>query len=66
MAEAGLQEVETSIAFHHNIVTQYIAIIPIMYLCLEVDRLPGTRVSKQWWEQEGLDLEGVRMVAHEA
>ena len=24
---------------------------------------PGKRVSKKWWEQEGLDLAGMRMAA---
>ena len=30
-----------------------------MDLCLATARRPGARVSKQWWEQEGLDLEGI-------
>ena len=34
-----------------KIVTQ-----PILYLCEESVQWPGTRVSKRWWEQEGLDL----------
>ena len=26
----------------------------------------GSRVATRWWEQEGLDLEGMRMAAWEA
>ena len=29
-----------------------------MDLCLKVEQHPGTRVSKGWWDQEFLDLEG--------
>ena len=30
------------------------------------DQRPGSRVSKSWWDKDGLDLEGMRMVAQEA
>ena len=32
---------------------------PIMDLSLAAVRRPGVRVSKQWWEQEGIDLVGI-------
>ena len=48
MAEEGLQEVETYIYRHQNIVTQFIANRPIIDLFLEVERRPGPRVSKRW------------------
>ena len=35
---------------------------PIMDLSLVAVRHPGVRVLKQWWEQEGIYLEGI----HEA
>ena len=35
----------------------------IMYLCLAAVRHPGARVLNQWWEQERIDLEGIREVA---
>ena len=41
-------------------VVQYIATRPILDLCKETVRVPGTWVVKIWWEQEGLDLEGAR------
>ena len=30
-----------------------------MDLCLAAERCPGSRIPNQWWDQEGLDLEGV-------
>ena len=65
MSKAGLQEIETYFTHHQNTVSQYIATRPIMDMCLAADRSPGTRVSKQWWEQEGLDLEGMNTEAQE-
>ena len=66
MTEAGLQAVETCVSFRHNTVTQFIATRTIMDLSLAADRRPGSRVSKQWWEQDGLDVEGMRTVDWEA
>ena len=34
-----------------------------MDLYEEAVRIPGTWVSKRWWEQEGLELEGARAAA---
>ena len=36
-----------------------------MYLCLAAKRRLGPRVAMWWWEQEGLDLEGMRTSAQE-
>ena len=33
---------------------------------LVAERKPGSRVAKRWWEQDGLDVEGVRVEAREA
>ena len=59
MAEAGLQELETYVYYHRNTAAQYIATRPIMGLCLATKRRPVERVAMRWWEQEGLDLEGM-------
>ena len=40
MAEADLQELETYISRHKNKVSQHITTMPIMDLCLMVERLP--------------------------
>ena len=63
MVEAGLQEVETYFSRCKKIFSYYIATRPIMDLSLSVERCLGTRVSRLWWYQEGLDLEGMRTVA---
>ena len=66
MAEAGLQEVNTYVSRRQNIVAQYIATMTIMNLCLAAKQRPGPRVEIRWWEQEGLDLEGMRTTSWEA
>ena len=66
MAEAGLQEVETNVSSHQNTVAHYIEIRPIMDLYLAAKERPGPRVAMRWWEQEGLDLEGMRKASWEA
>ena len=42
---------------------QYIETRPILDLCEQSTRRPGVRVSRRWWEQEGIDLEGARKQA---
>ena len=37
-----------------------------MDLCLVADRRPGSRVTNLWWEQDGLDMEGMWTAAWEA
>ena len=66
MTEAGLKDVETYISCCQNTVAQYIATRPIIDLCLAEKRRLGPRVSMWWWENEGLDLEGMRIEAHKA
>ena len=63
MREAGLEEVEEYIAWRQHTVTQYIATRPILDLCEEAKRRPGTQISKRRWEQEGLNLAGARAEA---
>ena len=66
MVEAVLQEVETYTSRLQNTVTKFIATNTIMDLCLAAERRPGSRVTNRWWEQDGLDAEGVRTVDWEA
>ena len=66
MTEEGLQEADNYISSRQNTVAQYIATRPIIDLCLAKKRRLGPIVSIWWWEQEGLDLEGMRIEAHEA
>ena len=37
-----------------------------MDLCLAAERRPGSRVTNQWWDQDGLDVEGMRTADWEA
>ena len=66
MAEAILHELNTYASRFHNTVAQFIATSPIMDLCLASDQRPGPRVSKRWWYQDGVDVEGMRTAAWEA
>ena len=66
MAEAGLQKVDTYVSLHQNTVAQYISTRPIMDLYLTKKRRPGPRVVTRWWEQEGLELEGLWTASQEA
>ena len=43
-----------------NKVAQYIGTQPILDLCERSVWRPGAWVSLQWWEQEGLNLEGAK------
>ena len=61
MDEAGLRDVEAYIYRLQNTVSQFIATRPIIDLCLATERHPWSRVVKRWWDQEGLDLEGMKI-----
>ena len=58
--------VETYVSRCHKTVAQFIAIRPIVDLCLEVERHPGSRVARRWREQDGLYLEVMSTEAREA
>ena len=48
-----------------NTVAQYIVTRPILDLCEQAIRRPGARVSRRWWDQAGIDLEGAKKRAAE-
>ena len=60
MVETVFEGIEKYIMRRENTVAQYIATQPILDLCEQSARRPRARVSQRWWEQEGLDLEGVK------
>ena len=66
MVEVVVQEVETYVSRRQNTVAHYIATRPIAELCLAAKQRPGQRVETRWWDQEGLDLEGMRTASQEA
>ena len=45
---------------------QYIVTPPVLDLCERSTWRPGARVSRRWWEQAGIDLEGEKKRAVEA
>ena len=58
MVEAGFEGIGTYITRSQNMVAQYISTRPIMDLCEQSAWRPGSRVSCQWWKQDGLYFEG--------
>ena len=60
MVEAGFEGIGTYVTRRQNTVAQYIETQPILDLCERSDWRPGTWVSRRWWEQGSLDLEGLK------
>ena len=50
--------IRISITQRKNTVAQYIATRMILDLYEKATRRPGAPVSRRWWEQTGIDLEG--------
>ena len=57
---------DTYVSCRQNKVAQFIATRAIMDLCLAEERRPGSRMTNQCWEHDGLDVEGMQMLAPEA
>ena len=66
MSEALLQEVDPYLSRRQNTVAHFIVTSPIMYLFLVAERILGPQVSKRWWDQYRLDMEGMRTADREA
>ena len=60
MGEAGFKGIRKSVTSMQNMVAQYIEMRPILDLCERATRRPEARVSRRWWEQAGIDLEGAK------
>ena len=60
MGEAGFEGIRKSVTRRQNTVAQYISTQPILDLCERSTRWPVDRVSRKWWEQAGIDLEGAK------
>ena len=58
--ESGFEGIGKYIMRRQNTVAHYIATRPIIDLCERSAWRPGFRVSWQWWEHAGLDLEGAK------
>ena len=58
--EAGFEGIRKYITRRQNTVAQYIVTRPTLDLCEWSARMPGDRVSRRWWEQAGIELEGAK------
>ena len=58
MVEAGFEGIGAYVTRRQDIVAQYIVTRPILDLCERFSWRPGAWVSRRWWEQDGLYLEG--------
>ena len=56
--EAGFEGIGTYITRRHNTSAQYISTWKILDLCERSSQRPAARVSRRWWDQDGLYLEG--------
>ena len=65
LGEAGIKGISKSATRRQNKVAQYIATQTILDLCERANRRPGERVSRRWWEQDGIELEGTKKRAGE-
>ena len=66
MIDTGLQEVDTYVSRRQNTAAKFIVTKTIMDLCLMAERRLGSRATKQWWEQDVLDVEDMCTAAWEA
>ena len=65
MGESGFTGIKKSITRRQNTVAKYNATQPILDLYDISARRLGVRVSRWWWEQAGIDLEGAKKRAKE-
>ena len=65
MHAVGLEEMENYIYRHHNTAVQYIVTLPIINLCLEVERRTGSQVPNIWWNQAVFELVSLKDVVGE-
>ena len=66
MKKAVMVGIRTSILRRQNTVARYIVTRPILDLCKQATRRQGARVSRRWWEQTGVYLNGAQEKATEA
>ena len=66
MREAGFEGIQKSITRRQNTVAQYIATRPILDLCERATQRVGERVSRRWWDHEGIYMKTAKERAAEA
>ena len=66
MREEGSEGIRKAVTRRQNAIAQYIATRPILDLCERATQRAGARVSRRWWDQEGIDLKAARERVAEA
>ena len=56
----GLQDIRVYTVCHQKTAAQYIVTHPIIDFCLAVERKPGMRLSRRWWENPALDITRIK------
>ena len=56
MQEAGFEGIRKAFTRRQNTVAQYIVTRPILDPCERATQRVEARVSRRWWDQEGIDL----------
>ena len=52
----GVENIGVYITSFQNMVAQYIVTQHIMVLCMVVERNPGLRLYRRWWEHPVIDI----------
>ena len=58
-----MEMIKNYIGFCYHTIYQYIMTSPILELCCGEGLGAGEQVPKQWWEQRGVDWQGVQDAA---
>ena len=66
MREVRFEGIIKAVTRRQNTVVQYITTRPILNLCDQAMQRVGARVSRRWWDQEGIDLKAEKERAAEA
>ena len=66
MREAGFEGIQKAVTRRQNTFAQYIATRPILDLCEQAMQRVEARVSRWWWDQEGIHPKAAKERAAEA
>ena len=62
MNEAGFKEIRVYITRRKNTVAKYIETLPILEHCERSVKRLGAWLSRRWWDQEEIHLEGAKEI----
>ena len=64
--ETGFKRIRKTVTRRQNAVAQCIETRRVLELCERATQRVGLRVSRRWWDQEGIDLKAAKERAAEA